>query len=63
MEALVAYYRKFETVVPDFRAVVTLGDKELAREEFRGRSTESASTRRADGSSARRRTCRCDADR
>ena len=44
MEALVAYYRKFETVVPDFRAVVTLGDKELAREEFRGRSTESASS-------------------
>src|SRR4030095_5111211 len=44
MEALVAYYRKFETVVPDFRAVVTLGGKELAREEFRGRSTESASS-------------------
>ena len=44
MESLVAYYRKFETVVPDFRAVVTLGEKELTREEFRGRSTESAST-------------------
>jgi alpha-2-macroglobulin len=42
MEALVSYYRKFETVVPDFRAVVSLGEKELAREEFRGRSTESA---------------------
>jgi uncharacterized protein YfaS (alpha-2-macroglobulin family) len=40
MEALVAYYRKYETVVPDFRAVVTLGARELAREEFRGRSAE-----------------------
>jgi uncharacterized protein YfaS (alpha-2-macroglobulin family) len=41
MESLVAYYRKYEAVVPDFRAVVTLGEQELAREEFRGRSTES----------------------
>jgi uncharacterized protein YfaS (alpha-2-macroglobulin family) len=44
MEALVAYYRTFESVVPDFSAVVTLGQKELAREEFRGRSTSSASS-------------------
>ena len=44
MEALVAYYRKYESVVPDFRAVVTLGAKELAREEFRGRSAEAATT-------------------
>jgi uncharacterized protein YfaS (alpha-2-macroglobulin family) len=41
MEALVAYYRKYESTVPDFRAVVKTGDEELAREEFRGRSTES----------------------
>ena len=27
MEALVAYYRKYETEVPDFRAVVTLGTR------------------------------------
>jgi uncharacterized protein YfaS (alpha-2-macroglobulin family) len=42
MQALVAYYRTFEAEVPDFRAVVTLGQQELAREEFRGRSTESS---------------------
>ncbi len=41
MESLVNYYRKYETVVPDFRAVVTLGADEIAREEFRGRSANS----------------------
>jgi uncharacterized protein YfaS (alpha-2-macroglobulin family) len=44
MEALVAYYRKYEPTVPDFRAVVSLGSRELTREEFRGRSTEASST-------------------
>ncbi|MEX2663317.1 MAG: hypothetical protein WD227_15410, partial [Vicinamibacterales bacterium] len=44
MQALVSYYRKFEPEAPDFRAVVRLGQQELAREEFRGRSTESAAT-------------------
>ena len=44
MEALVAYYRKYEPVVPDFRAVVSLGERELAREEFRGRSAEASTT-------------------
>jgi uncharacterized protein YfaS (alpha-2-macroglobulin family) len=44
MEALVAYYRKYEPVVPNFRAVVSLGTRELAREEFRGRSAEAAAT-------------------
>ncbi len=39
MEALVAYYRKYESTVPSFDAVVTLGTEELAREQFRGRST------------------------
>jgi hypothetical protein len=44
MDALVAYYRRFESVVPDFTAVVALGEQELAREDFKGRSTESVST-------------------
>ena len=43
LEALVAYYRKFESVVPDFRAVVRLGNDELARDDFRGRSTATTS--------------------
>jgi uncharacterized protein YfaS (alpha-2-macroglobulin family) len=43
MESLVAYYRKYETAVPSFDAVVTLGSEEVAREQFRGRSTESSS--------------------
>jgi uncharacterized protein YfaS (alpha-2-macroglobulin family) len=42
MEALVAYYRKYESVVPDFRSVVSLGARELAREEFRGRSANAS---------------------
>ncbi len=41
MESLVSYYRRYESTVPDFRAVVALGPQELTREEFRGRSTES----------------------
>ena len=40
MESLVAYYRKFEREVPDFSSVVALGADELARAEFRGRSTQ-----------------------
>jgi hypothetical protein len=40
LESLVGYYRKFENVVPNFRAVVRLGDQELARDEFQGRSTQ-----------------------
>ena len=43
MESLVAYYRKYESTVPDFSAVVTLGAGELARQEFKGRSSVSAS--------------------
>jgi uncharacterized protein YfaS (alpha-2-macroglobulin family) len=42
MESLVSYYRKYESTVPDFTGVVLLGDRELAREEFKGRSTVSA---------------------
>jgi hypothetical protein len=41
MEALVAYYRKFESQVPDFTAVVSLGEDELLRQRFQGRSAES----------------------
>jgi uncharacterized protein YfaS (alpha-2-macroglobulin family) len=42
MEALVAYYQKYESDVPDFRAVVKLAGDDLAREAFKGRSTEAA---------------------
>ena len=45
MDSLVAYYRRYESVVPDFTAVVQLGDEQLAREEFKGRSTETESAR------------------
>jgi uncharacterized protein YfaS (alpha-2-macroglobulin family) len=40
MESLVAYYRKYESVVPDFSAVAKLGDSEVLRGEFKGRTTE-----------------------
>jgi uncharacterized protein YfaS (alpha-2-macroglobulin family) len=43
MEALVSYYRKYESTVPDFRATVRLGDREIAQEPFKGRSTTSTS--------------------
>jgi uncharacterized protein YfaS (alpha-2-macroglobulin family) len=42
MESLVSYYRRYESVVPDFTAVATLGDRVVAREPFKGRTTESA---------------------
>ncbi|CAN5638537.1 hypothetical protein BH23ACI1_BH23ACI1_31790 [soil metagenome] len=44
MESLVAYYRKYEAEVPDFTAVVRLGEEEVARERFRGRSAVAART-------------------
>jgi hypothetical protein len=44
MEALVTYYRKYEGAAPDFRAVVKLGSEDVARQEFRGRSTTSTAT-------------------
>jgi uncharacterized protein YfaS (alpha-2-macroglobulin family) len=40
MEALVDYYRKYESETPDFSAIATLGSETIARETFRGRSTE-----------------------
>ena len=44
MEALVNYYRRFEPETPNFRAIVKLGEQELASGNFQGRSTE-ATTR------------------
>jgi uncharacterized protein YfaS (alpha-2-macroglobulin family) len=43
MEALIDYYRKYESETPDFAATVALADKPIARDEFRGRSTEAKS--------------------
>jgi alpha-2-macroglobulin len=42
MEALVAYYRKYESDVPAFRAAVRLGGDDLVRAQFEGRSAEAA---------------------
>ncbi len=44
MEALVDFYRQYEKEVPDFSALVTLGEEEIAREAFKGRSTVAKST-------------------
>jgi hypothetical protein len=44
LEALVGYYRRFEAVVPDFTAVASLSNQPLAREQFRGRTTDTRST-------------------
>src|SRR5206468_5919450 len=40
MQALVNYYRKYETVTPNFTATVRLGTEDLVRATFKGRSTE-----------------------
>jgi alpha-2-macroglobulin len=44
MESLVAYYRRYESTIPDFTAAALLGDQPLAREQFKGRTTESSTT-------------------
>lgn len=44
LEALVNYYRRFEPEAPNFTALVRLGTAELARDEFRGRTTTSETT-------------------
>jgi hypothetical protein len=44
LEALVHYYRTFEAEPPDFRATVRLGVTDVMQGEFRGRSTEAATT-------------------
>ena len=46
MESLVDYYRKYEKEVPDFTAVVTLGASTLAKDTFKGRSTEATKSKR-----------------
>lgn len=43
MESLVNYYRKYESTVPNFSAVVKVGSDEIAHEQFRSRSAESKS--------------------
>ena len=43
MESLVDYYRRYESEVPDFTAVVKLGTDAIANDAFRGRSTEARS--------------------
>jgi uncharacterized protein YfaS (alpha-2-macroglobulin family) len=40
LEALVDYYRKYESAVPDFVATASLGSTTLAQRQFVGRSTE-----------------------
>lgn len=40
MESLISYYRKYESETPDFTAVVALGNETIARDAFRGRSTQ-----------------------
>jgi uncharacterized protein YfaS (alpha-2-macroglobulin family) len=41
MESLIDYYRRYESVVPDFEGTVTAGSQSLMRESFRGRTTTS----------------------
>jgi uncharacterized protein YfaS (alpha-2-macroglobulin family) len=43
LEALVDYYRKYETAVPNFSAAASLGSRVVVREAFKGRTTEAAS--------------------
>jgi uncharacterized protein YfaS (alpha-2-macroglobulin family) len=43
LEALVAYYRKFESTTPNFTAVAKIGDAPVATAQFQGRSTEARS--------------------
>jgi uncharacterized protein YfaS (alpha-2-macroglobulin family) len=42
MQALVNYYRKYESATPNFTAIVRLGTEDLVRTTFKGRSTETA---------------------
>jgi alpha-2-macroglobulin len=40
MESIIDYYRKYESEVPDFTAVVAYGQEQLAKETFKGRTTD-----------------------
>src|SRR5262249_29895451 len=42
MQALVNYYRKYESQTPNFTATVRLGTEDLVRATFKGRSVEAA---------------------
>jgi len=44
LEALVSYYRRFESAVPDFTATASLGSSPIASAEFKGRSAEAKAT-------------------
>ena len=48
MESLVDYYRKYESEMPDFTGVVTLGSDALANDAFKGRSTRGEEPRSLD---------------
>lgn len=41
MQALVNYYRKYESVTPNFTGTISLGTRDLVRETFKGRSAVS----------------------
>lgn len=43
MQALVNYYRKYESVVPNFTATIKLGTQDLLHDTFKGRSTTAVS--------------------
>lgn len=45
LAALVAYYKAFESATPDFSATASLGGRQVAAAEFRGRSTTAATAR------------------
>jgi uncharacterized protein YfaS (alpha-2-macroglobulin family) len=47
LEALVAYYRKFESEAPDMASTVALGERTVGTAAFRGRSTVSRQVRLA----------------
>jgi len=44
LEALVSYYRRFESTTPDFTAVARLGAAQVASAQFQGRSTDAKAT-------------------
>jgi uncharacterized protein YfaS (alpha-2-macroglobulin family) len=44
LESLVNYYRRFESVVPDFAASVKMGGSQIASAAFKGRSTAASAT-------------------
>ena len=43
LSSLIDYYRKYESEVPDFTAVVLIGQEALVREPFKGRQTDAKS--------------------